>query len=149
MADPFDLDRFLHAQDRDGVYDEALAELRAGRKRTHWVWFVFPQLAGLGRSPVARHYAIGSLAEAQAYLEHPVLGARLREATAALLEHTGRDPEDVLGGIDALKVRSCATLFAAAAGDEAAGDEAAAAPFVAVLDGFFGGERDARTLALL
>jgi uncharacterized protein (DUF1810 family) len=136
-----DIDRFAAAQDSGGTYAAALRELRAGRKTSHWMWFVFPQLAGLGRSPMAQAYALSSLEEARAYLAHPVLGPRLRECVAALLEHTGTTAEDVLGGIDALKLRSSMTLFARAAPDEPA--------FVAALDAFYGGEPDARTDELL
>jgi uncharacterized protein (DUF1810 family) len=139
--DPHELDRFVDAQDRAGTYAAALRELRAGRKRSHWMWFVFPQLAGLGRSPMAQVYALSSLDEARAYLAHPVLGARLQECVAALLEHTDSTAEQVLGGIDALKLRSSMTLFARAAPDEPA--------FTAVLDAFYGGETDPRTDALL
>src|SRR4051794_9884578 len=118
MADPFRLRRFVDAQDRGGTYDAALAELRAGRKRTHWMWFVFPQIAGLGRSPMAQEYAIGSIEEARAYLEHPVLGARLRESARALTAHAGVTAQDIFGGIDAMKLRSSMTLFARAAPGE-------------------------------
>jgi uncharacterized protein (DUF1810 family) len=111
MNGGFDLERFVAAQDDGGTYDRALAELRAGRKTTHWMWFVFPQLDGLGRSPTARTYAIRSLAEARAYLDHPVLGPRLRECAGALLALTTDEPEAVMGGIDAMKLRSSATLF--------------------------------------
>ena len=138
MADP-DLSRFTEAQRE--VWPAALAELRAGRKRSHWMWFVFPQIAGLGRSPTAIFYAIASEAEARAYLAHPLLGARLREATLALLAHQGESAEAILGPIDAIKLRSSMTLFEAVAADPA--------PFAAVLDAFFGGERDAATLSLL
>ena len=135
-----DLSRFLAAQ--DGVYDQALAELHAGTKRTHWMWFVFPQIAGLGHSAMAKRYAIADLDEARAYLAHPVLGARLREGAGALLDWTGRrSAEAIMGGIDALKLRSSMTLF------EAAADAESRAPFAAVLDGFYGGERDPATLA--
>ncbi|MCO7221621.1 DUF1810 domain-containing protein [Klenkia sp. PcliD-1-E] len=106
------LQRFVDAQ--DPVWDDVLAELRAGRKRTHWMWFVFPQLAGLGRSATAQHYAIADLAEAQAYLAHPVLGARLRQACDLLLEHGDRTAHEVFGSPDDLKLRSSMTLFAAA-----------------------------------
>ena len=136
MAD--DLGRFVAAQDR--VWADVLAELGAGRKRTHWMWFVFPQLAGLGSSPMAVLYAIGSLDEARAYLAHPLLGARLREATRLMLRHAGTPAEAVLGGIDAMKFRSSMTLFAEAAPDEPLFGEA--------LGAFFGGP-DTRTLALL
>lgn len=114
MAAPYDLDRFVAAQDAGGTYEQALSELMAGRKTSHWMWFVFPQIAGLGRSSTARHYAIASLAEAEAYLAHPVLGPRLVECATAVLHHTGRSAEQMLGGIDALKLRSSMTLFARA-----------------------------------
>jgi uncharacterized protein (DUF1810 family) len=135
--DRFDLRRFVDAQDAGGTYDAALAELRAGRKRTHWMWFVFPQIAGLGRSPAAQTYAISSLAEAQAYLAHPVLGPRLLEATRALRELSGLTARDVLGGIDAMKLRSSMTLFRHAASGEPI--------FGQVLDQYFGGEADPET----
>jgi uncharacterized protein (DUF1810 family) len=134
-----DLGRFVAAQER--VWPEVVAELAAGRKRTHWMWFVFPQAAGLGSSAMAQRYAIGSLDEARAYLAHAVLGARLREATRLMLRHAGKPGEAVLGPIDALKFRSSMTLFAEAAPDEALFGEA--------LGAFAGGEPDLRTLALL
>jgi uncharacterized protein (DUF1810 family) len=112
--DAVDLQRFVDAQDAGGTWETALAELRAGRKRTHWAWFVFPQLAGLGHSPTARRYALQGLAEARAYLAHPVLGPRLRASAAALLTLPDCDPVAVLGEVDALKLRSSMTLFAAA-----------------------------------
>jgi uncharacterized protein (DUF1810 family) len=136
MSD-FDLERFLDAQNAGGTYDAALAELRAGHKATHWMWFVFPQIEGLGRSPTAQHYAIASLEEARAYLEHPVLGARLRASAAALLAVEGRTAEQILGGIDALKLRSSMTLFARAGPAEPV--------FAEVLDRYCGGEADAAT----
>ena len=136
---PFDLDRFVIAQ--EGTYSGALAELRAGHKTGHWIWFVFPQLAGLGRSALSVHYAIGSLDEARAYAGHPVLGPRLRECAAAMLETSGRSAEDILGGIDAVKLRSSMTLFHRAAPDEPV--------FRAVLDRFYGGRPDPATDALL
>jgi len=139
MADDFDLERFVAAQ--DGVYDRALAELRAGRKTGHWIWFVFPQIAGLGQSEMSRIYAIGSLAEARAYLAHPVLGPRLREAAAAVLATHGRSAGEMLGSIDAVKLRSSMTLFLRAAPDEPA--------FRAVLDRFYDGRPDAATDAIL
>ena len=139
MSDPFDLERFVRAQ--DGVYDQALRELRAGDKRSHWMWFVFPQVAGLGRSPMAQRYAISGLAEAHAYLAHPVLGPRLVEASQALLELSGRDPVRVLGSTDALKLRSSMTLFETAAPDERV--------FGEVLERYFGGERDEATTTRL
>lgn len=110
-SDPFDLQRFIEAQDRDGTYLQALAELRSGRKRSHWMWFVFPQLQGLGTSAMSRRYAISSLEEASAYLAHPVLGPRLAECAQALLELPTRDPVLVLGEIDAMKLRSSMSLF--------------------------------------
>jgi len=135
----FDLDRFVAAQ--DGIYAQAFTELKSGRKQSHWMWFVFPQLAGLGRSPTAIFYAIASAEEARAYLAHPVLGARLRECMAAILHHTNKSAEEIFGAIDAMKLKSSMTLFEAVAGDPA--------PFAAVLDAFFGGARDAATLDLL
>lgn len=131
-----DLARFVSAQD-GGVYERALAELRAGRKSSHWMWFVFPQIEGLGLSGMARHYAIRSLAEARAYLAHPVLGPRLIECAQALLGVTGHSAEQILGGVDALKLRSSMTLFARADPDQAA--------FGAVLDRYYGGEPDPAT----
>jgi len=132
------LDRFVEAQ--DGAYDDALAELTTGRKRTHWMWFIFPQIAGLGSSPTAQFYAIASLDEAKAYLAHPVLGPRLRECARALLAVDGRSAHDIFGYPDDLKLRSSMTLFARAADDPA--------PFQAVLDRFYDGP-DPRTLALV
>jgi uncharacterized protein (DUF1810 family) len=111
MDDPYDLERFVAAQDAGGVFDTALAELRRGRKTSHWIWFVFPQIAGLGQSPTSRRYAISSLAEAQAYLRHPVLGPRLAEAARTLIDHPGTDATEIFGGLDAQKVRSSMTLF--------------------------------------
>lgn len=134
--DPHDLARFVSAQD-GGVYERALAELRAGRKSSHWMWVVFPQIAGLGHSRLARHYAIGSLEQARAYLAHPVLGPRLVECARALLGVTGRGAEQILGDVDALKLRSSMTLFARADPDQAA--------FGAVLDRYYGGEPDPAT----
>jgi uncharacterized protein (DUF1810 family) len=136
-----DLERFVAAQDSGGTYERALRELRAGRKTSHWMWFVFPQVAGLGHSSMAQAYAISSLAQARDYLAHPVLGPRLRACTAAVLTHTDRSAEQVFGGIDALKLRSSMTLFARADPEEPG--------FQQVLDAFYGGEPDARTDALL
>jgi len=133
------LDRFIAAQ--EGAYEGAIAELRAGRKTGHWTWFVFPQVAGLGRSEMSRHYAIASLDEARGYLAHPVLGSRLRECAAALLATTGRSAEEVLGSIDAVKVRSSMTLFLRAAPDEPR--------FREVLDRFYRGRTDDATDAIL
>jgi uncharacterized protein (DUF1810 family) len=132
------LERFVQAQ--EGVYDTALAELRSGSKRTHWMWFVFPQVAGLGHSATAQRYAIASLAEARDYLAHPVLGPRLTEAARALLAVPGRTAGQILGHPDDLKLRSSMTLFAAAADDPAV--------FQAVLDRYYDGP-DPATLRLL
>ncbi len=140
MSDPYDLERFVAAQDAGGTYERALAELRAGAKRGHWMWFVFPQLAGLGHSEMARRYAIASEAEARAYLAHAVLGPRLRECTTVLLALDAGGAEQVLGALDALKLRSSMTLFAAAA----PGDQ----PFQELLARWFGGP-DPRTVELL
>jgi uncharacterized protein (DUF1810 family) len=136
-----DLQRFLDAQDAGGAYDRALAELDAGRKASHWIWFVFPQIAGLGQSEMSRRYAIASLAEARAYAEHPVLGARLRDCCRALLRHRDGSAEEILGGIDAVKLRSSMTLFARAAPEEPL--------FAEVLDAFYGGAADPETEARL
>ncbi|MDQ0475188.1 DUF1810 domain-containing protein [Labrys wisconsinensis] len=136
--DPFDLERFVTAQ--VGSYDTALQELRAGRKRSHWMWFVFPQLRGLGLSATARFYGIGSLAEARAYREHPVLGPRLVATTQAMLQHRGFSAHAILGSPDDLKFRSSMTLFARL---DPAG------PFRAALDAFYAGEEDGATLRLL
>lgn len=137
--DPHHLERFVRAQ--DGVHDVALAELRAGRKTSHWMWFVFPQLAGLGRSATAQRYALDGVAEARAYLAHPVLGPRLLDATAAVSAAHARSADDLLGGVDALKLRSSMTLFAHAAADPE--------PFRAVLDRWYGGTEDPVTVRLL
>ena len=141
MDDAFSLQRFVDAQDRGGTYDAALAELRAGRKSTHWMWFVFPQIAGLGRSETARFYAIESLDEARAYLAHPVLGPRLVECAQALLDIGSTDAEAVLGSIDAQKLRSSMTLFSRADPGEPM--------FTRVLDRYFGGRADDATDRLL
>jgi uncharacterized protein (DUF1810 family) len=140
VSDPFDLERFVGAQD-GGVYEQALRELRAGAKRGHWMWFVFPQVAGLGRSSTAQHYALAGLEEARAYLAHPVLGPRLVECAQALLELSGRDPVRVLGSVDAVKLRSSMTLFEAAAPDQPV--------FGEVLDRLYGGRRDEATTTRL
>jgi len=139
MADPFDLERFLKAQEE--AFEIALEELRSGRKSSHWIWFVFPQIAGLGHSPTAQHYAIRSLEEAHAYLAHSVLGARLHECLKALQLLETDDAQSVLGDLDAMKFRSSLTLFAEADPGDAIVD--------AALDRWFGGERDAKTLQLL
>ncbi|WP_432573620.1 DUF1810 domain-containing protein [Kineococcus sp. SYSU DK005] len=135
MDDPFDLQRFVEAQ--EGTYERALAEIAAGRKTSHWMWWVFPQVAGLGSSPTSQRYAVSGLPEAQAYLAHPVLGQRLRECARVLLDLPGRDPVAVFGEVDAAKLRSSMTLFAATDPEEPT--------FDAVLEGFFGGERDGLT----
>ncbi len=133
------LERYVEAQRAD--WETALAELTSGAKRSHWMWYVFPQIAGLGHSPTARFFAISDLREAREYFAHPLLGPRLIEAIAAMLGWAGRrDAETILGGIDAMKFRSSMTLFEAAGGGDC---------FARALDAFFGGVRDERTLALL
>lgn len=139
MSDPFDLQRFVDAQKRN--YDDALAELRAGRKTSHWMWYVFPQIAGLGFSAMAQTYAIGSLTEAKAYLAHPVLGPRLRDCVAAACAVTGRSAHEIFGSPDDVKFRSSLTLFAEAAPEEPLFRQALAA--------YFAGEEDPRTLEAL
>jgi uncharacterized protein (DUF1810 family) len=139
--DPFDLTRFVAAQDGGGSYQQAVAELRSGRKISHWMWYVFPQIAGLGQSPTSRLYAIGSVDEASAYLAHPVLGPRLRDCAEILTGLSGRTAEQIFGGIDAMKLRSCMTLFRHAAPDE---------PVLGrVLAQYFGGVSDPVTERLL
>ena len=138
-SDPYDLRRFVDAQGR--VYDTVLGELRGGRKRSHWMWFVFPQLRGLGSSPTAVRFAISSIDEARAYLGHELLGARLRECAGLVRGIDGRTAEEIFGWPDDMKLRSSMTLFARAADDNA--------EFVAVLDKFYGGEEDPATLARL
>lgn len=139
--DPFNLDRFIEAQDSHNVYGRALDEIRHGRKETHWVWFVFPQLRGLGHSSMSRMYGIGSLDEARAYLENPVLNDRLRKAVLAMMAHAGSlSAEEVLGGLDAMKFRSCLTLFDLASPGDIFADALAC---------LFGGERCRRTLEAL
>lgn len=138
-ADPFDLERFVTAQAAD--YAQALSELRAGHKHTHWIWYVLPQLRALGRSPRAQRYGLGSAAEARAYLAHPVLGPRLRECAAAMNALATHDPVQVLGPIDAAKFQSCLTLFLEVAPEEHT--------LRTALEKFYGGVTDARTLALL
>jgi uncharacterized protein (DUF1810 family) len=141
MDDRYDLGRFVAAQDRGGTYQAAVDELRAGRKLSHWMWFVFPQIAGLGHSPVSRRYAISSLAEARAYLAHPVLGPRLIECTGIVRDLRGRTAEEIFGGIDALKLRSSVTLFARA--------DPANLLFGELLDAYFDGVADELTERLL
>jgi uncharacterized protein (DUF1810 family) len=137
--DPYNLSRFLQAQ--EGDYDRALAEIRAGRKRTHWMWYIFPQLDGLAFSATSRHYAIKGVEEARAYLEHPVLGPRLRESAEAAVGVEGRSATAVFGSPDDLKLRSCATLFASVSPPGSVFDR--------LLEKFYGGVRDDKTLRLL
>ncbi|MFO0799594.1 MAG: DUF1810 domain-containing protein [Gemmataceae bacterium] len=139
MSDPYDLARFVRAQEHD--FAAALAEVRAGRKESHWMWYVFPQLAGLGSSPTARTYGLSGRAEAEAYLAHPVLGPRLVEIASAALAVAGRTAFDVFGTPDDLKLRSCATLFARVAPPGSV--------FEHLLAKYFDGEPDPRTLRLL
>lgn len=141
VDDPYDLRRFVDAQDERRTYDAALAELRAGRKRSHWMWFVLPQLAGLGMSSTAEHFGVHGAPEARAYLAHPVLGRRLRECARALTELDGHDPVAVLGAVDAVKLRSSMTLFAHVDPDEPV--------FREVLDRYYAGADDPATLSLL
>jgi uncharacterized protein (DUF1810 family) len=138
MTDPFDLQRFVDAQ--RGVYPQVRAELAAGCKRSHWMWFVFPQFKELGRSATAQHYGIASLAEAQAYWAHPLLGPRLRECTDLVLAVDGRSAHEIFGPPDDLKFRSCMTLFAQATGEGL---------FTRALEKYFRGEADPRTIELL
>src|SRR5262245_4881073 len=141
MEDPFQLDRFVVAQDTDGSYEEAVAELRHGAKQSHWMWFVFPQIAGLGSSPLAQRYAISSLAEAVAYLSHEVLGPRLLTCAGIVAQTEGRSAEQIFGSIDALKLRSSMTLFARAAPTTPV--------FGEVIDRFFDGRADELTDRIL
>lgn len=139
MTDVYNLHRFLDAQ--QPVYDAVLDELRAGRKSSHWIWFIFPQIAGLGRSGTAQQFAIGSLDEAKAYLQHPILGPRLRACTQLVLNVEGRSAEEIFGYPDYLKFRSCLTLFLTAAPDNAL--------FNAALLKYFHGKPDQLTLDIL
>jgi len=136
IDDAFDLNRFVDAQ--AGVYDDVLAELRAGQKRSHWIWFIFPQMKGLGRSPLAHHFGIGSLDEARAYWSHPVLGPRLEECTQLVNRVEGRSIHDIFGTPDDMKFRSSMTLFSRAAADSAI--------FNGALQKYFNGEPDGMTL---
>jgi uncharacterized protein (DUF1810 family) len=136
-----DLQRFVLAQDEAGTYDRAVRELQAGRKQSHWMWFVFPQIAGLGRSPMAQLYALADLAEAQAYLRHPVLGARLRECASLLTLTTSSPAEEIFGAVDAQKLWSSMTLFTRADPQERV--------FRDVLDLYFGGKEDDGTTSRL
>jgi len=136
---PSNLERFIDAQ--SDTFETALSELRSGRKQSHWMWFIFPQLAGLGRSPTARYFGIASIAEARDYLADPLLGPRLRSVSEALLRWAGdRSADDILGPVDAMKLMSSMTLFEAASDDPL---------FIQLLDSFYSGARDERTLALL
>ncbi len=132
------LDRFIDAQ--QSIYDQALQELREGRKTSHWMWYIFPQLRGLGHSPTAHHYGIEDLAEARAYLAHETLGPRLLTCAEAILSHEDTSATDILGPVDALKLRSCATLFERAGGGER---------YTQILDRFYDGARCPLTLACL
>lgn len=137
--DPYHLARFTRAQ--EGVYEQALAEIRRGEKRTHWMWFIFPQIAGLGSSPTTQRFAIRSLDEARAYLEHPTLGPRLMACAEADLGVAGRSAAEIFGSPDDLKLKSCATLFASIRAPDSVFDR--------LLGKYYGGERDPRTLELL
>jgi uncharacterized protein (DUF1810 family) len=137
--DPHNLSRFVEAQQDD--YQQALAEIKTGRKYSHWMWYIFPQLEGLGSSPTSRRYAIKSLAEAEAYLNHSILGPRLVECAEAALQVEGRSAFEVFGSPDDMKLRSCATLFAAVS--------PAGSVFSRLLDKYFAGKRDPKTLELL
>ena len=139
MNDPHNLTRFVRAQESD--YARALSEIRSGRKRTHWIWYVFPQIAGLGLSQMSRQYAIADAAEARAYLSHPILGPRLLECAEAALRIDGRTAFEIFGSPDEMKLRSCATLFACVSPPGSV--------FHRVLDKYFQGEPDASTLRLL
>jgi uncharacterized protein (DUF1810 family) len=137
MVDAYDLQRFVGAQDSNGTYDRAVQELRRGQKTSHWMWFVFPQIAGLGQSEMSRRFAISSLEEAKAYLEHPVLGPRLRECAGLVVQTRAASAEQIFGGIDAQKLRSSMTLFWRAAPDEPL--------FKQLLDQYFSGQPDNAT----
>ena len=139
MSDPFDLQRFVDAQAQ--TYEQALSELREGQKRTHWMWFVFPQVAGLGRSGMAQRFALPGAAEARAYYSHPVLGRRLVECARALTDLDTADAVEVFGTVDAMKLRSSMTLFAIAVPEEPV--------FREVLEHFFSGELDEETTSRL
>lgn len=136
--DPFDLERFVRAQAPD--YDRALSELIAGEKRSHWMWYIFPQIEGLGQSPMSHRYSIKGAAEARAYLDHRVLGPRLRECVAAVNDIVGRSALEIFGSPDDMKLRSCATLFASVSDDVV---------FEQMIQKYFNGEKDKETLRLL
>jgi uncharacterized protein (DUF1810 family) len=135
-SDPYDLERFVHAQ--AGDYETALLELRSGKKRSHWMWYIFPQFDGLGVSPTSRRYSIKSVDEARAYLAHPVLGPRLLECTEAVLRVEGRSASDIFGYPDDMKLHSCATLFAHVSPERSA--------FHRIMDKYFDGEKDPKTM---
>ncbi len=139
MDDPYNLQRFVTAQ--APVFKQVVAELERGRKTSHWMWFIFPQLRGLGRSPMAMTYALSGLAEAKAYLDHPILGPRLAECTGLINALGGSDAEAVFGSIDAVKLRSCLTLFGRAAGS--------GSPYQLALEKYFDGQPDPATTELL
>jgi uncharacterized protein (DUF1810 family) len=141
VSDGLDLERFVAAQDQGGTYEAAVEELRAGRKRSHWMWFVFPQIAGLGQSPISRKYAIASLAEARAYLAHEILGPRLVECARIVAASNAPSAEDIFGGVDAMKLRSSMTLFARA--------DPTNPVFGEVLEAYFSGKPDEATDRLL
>jgi uncharacterized protein (DUF1810 family) len=141
MQDPYRLRRFVDAQNQNGQYQEIVSELRNGRKSSHWMWYVFPQVKGLGRSLMANEYAIGSLAEAQAFLGHPLLGPRLVECAQLLLAIDGKSAVDVFGSVDAMKLRSSMTLFSRADPQQAV--------FRQVLDRYFQGSEDQETISRL
>ena len=138
-GDPFDLSRFISAQ--KGIYDRALAELRDGLKRSHWMWYIFPQVEGLGHSPTTRRYSIKSLEEARQYLAHPVLGQRLKESAEAILAIQGRSAADIFGHPDDWKLQSSMTLFELVSGPESV--------FGRILDKYYQGKRDTRTLQIV
>jgi uncharacterized protein (DUF1810 family) len=137
--DPFNLSRFLEVQAAD--YEQALSEIKAGRKRSHWMWYIFPQIDGLAFSSMSRQYSIKSIEEAQAYVNHPILGTRLLDCAKAVVDIEGRSIEEILGSPDDLKLRSCATLFAFVS--------ASGSVFDQILEKYYGGVRDDRTLQLL
>jgi uncharacterized protein (DUF1810 family) len=137
--DPFDLNRFISAQAE--IYERVLSELRSGRKRSHWMWYIFPQIEGLGQSSTTRYYSIKSIEEARAYLDHPVLGPRLVQCAEAVLAIEGRMVSDIFGYPDDMKLKSSMTLFSSVAGPDSV--------FLSVLDKYFQGERDIRTIQLL
>src|SRR5438552_3226639 len=139
MVDPYDLQRFVRAQEHD--YEDALSEITSGRKRSHWMWYIFPQFEGLGTSPTSKQYSVKSLSEARAFLAHPVLGPRLLACAEAAVRVDGRSAADIFGSPDDMKLRSCATLFAAVS--------PAGSVFHRIIDKYFHGEPDARTLRLI